>query len=157
MSSTLIWSHLLFRSEFWLDVLHAYLNFSSNFLQNTSKLTLTFSSKSKQTQNIFVFQTKIWLSLWNNPCRILLPFADEKSWKNTKCNSFLFWNFQLEFWRWHRNSLKITWLEFFKNFRSEFWLLNQMASAIAFTLLQRHFRSIEFSRGNISTFKKNVD
>ena len=100
LSSTLIWSHLLFRSEFWFDFLQAISIFHPIFSktqQNWDRHSILFSSKSKQTLKYFRFVDKngTKFSLSNKACGIILGeffcflhISGKKSWKNTKCSSF---------------------------------------------------------------------
>ena len=103
LSSTLIWSHPLFRSEFWLDSLQTFISISifnpffSKKQQNWDRHSILFSSKSKQTLKYFRFVDKngTKFSLSNKACgmilgefRCRLHSSDKKSWKNTKCSSF---------------------------------------------------------------------
>jgi len=139
--STMIWSHLFFRFEFRLDFNRFSQLFDSlpNLVQLFPKKrqnwywhSILFSSKSNQIKSkqnklkFFVFQTKVGLNL-----------AEHQE------QSLFLENFQV-------GILHMA-VEFFKisDQNSDRNSENQMASTIAFTLLQRHFRSIEFSIGNI--------
>jgi len=158
--STMIWSHLLFWFEFRLDFYRFSQLFDSlpNLVQLFPKKrqnwywhSILFPSKSNQNKlKFFVFQAIVGLnlaehheqSLFLGEFRYHLQISDQKREKKHQMEFFLgFSTFQV-------GILQMA-VELFNNFLPEFGSENQMASTIAFTLLQRHFRSIEFSRGNI--------